>query len=374
MTGADDRGENAAAQQDDRSGARPARARFDVPDGVRTAAGWSWRLLLIGAAAYVLVQVGVTLGGLVLTVFAALLLTALLRPAVDGLDRRGMPRLAATWLLLLAAIGAACGVALLVGMRIAGEFQALRENLARGLQQLRDLLVTGLGIPPDRIEAITRDLVGLVGSSGGGTGVVVQTARGLLSVLAGLALALFTAFWLVYDGDRVGRWLVGLLPARLAPTGDRAGHRAWSTLSGYLRGITIVALVDAVGIGLALVVIGVPLPLTLAVLTFLGAYIPLVGATLAGLAAVLVALAAKGVTAALLTLAAVIVVQQLEGQLLHPIVMGRALTLHPLAIAYALAAGGLLYGLVGAILAVPLVAALHAVAASVAGSRRETPA
>ena len=346
---------------------RTSGGRSSVPVGVRTAAAWSWRILLIAAVVYVLAQLAVKLGLLLVVLFGGLLLTALLRPAADWLVRRGLPRLAAAWLLVLTALAALAGLAWLIERRIRSQFGALRQSLAGGLERLRDLAVHRLGLDRERLDEIINSLVEVVlgAGSGGGSSAVVQTATMIVAVLGGIALAVFTAFWLVYDGRRVGRFVIGLLPDRVERTAAEAGRQAWHTLEGYLRGITIIALADAVGIGIALWLIGVPLPLTLAALTFLGGYVPLIGATVAGAAAVLVALAANGLTAALLTLGAVLVVQQIEGQFLQPIVMGRTLTLHPVAIAYALTAGGLLYGIAGAVLAVPLTAVVHTIARTV---------
>jgi putative heme transporter len=340
--------------------------RPTVPDALRIAGAWSWRLLLIGAVVYFATQLAATLGALVMSLFGGLLLTALLRPGVNRLARWGLPRLAATWLLLLTTITALAGVGWLIERRISAQLPALRQNLATGLDRLRDLLVDTFGLPPERLGELTSTLAGAILGTGPGVGPagVVQGATRAATVLGGVALALFTAFWLVYDGERVGRWIVRLLPDRAQDAAGRAAGQAWHTLGDYLRGVTIVALIDAVGIGIALVLIGVPLPLALAVLTFLGAYVPLIGATLAGAAAVLVALAANGLTDALLTLAAVVAVQQIEGNVLHPVIVGHTLTLHPLAIIYALTAGTLLYGIGGAVLAVPITAAVHAFAVS----------
>lgn len=332
-----------------------------LPAALRTLAAWSARLLLIGAAVYVLARLATALGPVVLSLFGGLLLTALLRPAAARLERCGLPRLVASWLTLLATLAVLAGVGWFLVRRVSGEITVLQRNLAGGLERARDLLVE-VGIPRDRLDQLTSDLVGQV--LGSGRPALLQGATWATTAVGAVALALFTAFWLTYDGARMARGVIGLLPARVEPAATRAGRCAWQTLGSYLRGITVVALIDGIGIGIALVLIGVPLPLTLAVLTFLGAYVPLIGAAVAGCAAVLVALAAQGTTAALLTLGAVIAIQQIEGQLLYPLVMGRALPLHPLSIAYALAAGALLYGISGAVLAVPVVAAVHAVAAA----------
>jgi predicted PurR-regulated permease PerM len=344
-----------------------------MPSGLRGTAAWSAAALLVGAVVYLVVQFATAVGLLVLTLFVGLLLTALLRPVVDWLDRTGLPRLAASWLVLLATIAAVGGLGVFVEQRLASQLPALRENLTGGLSRLRDFLVEQVGLSSEQVDSLFDAVIAQVGSAGSGpSGAVVAGAMTLLSALAGLALALFTAFWLVYDGDRVWQFLLHLFPRRWQDRTEDAGAAAWRTLGGYLRGITLVALVDAVGIGIALVLLGVPIPFTLALLTFFGAYVPFVGATVAGLAAVLVAFAAEGFTTALLTLGAIIAVQQLEDQLLQPLIMGYSLELHPLAIAYAITLGALLWGIPGAILAVPVLASAYAVGSSLARAR--TPA
>jgi len=345
-----------------------------VPTVVQAVAGWSWRLLLIGAVVYFAVQLAVALRLVLLTLLVGLLLTALLHPVVGWLHRRGVPRLAATWMALLGALALAAGVFLYIAQRAAANLQMLRQNVATGLTDLRSLVARMVGLSRDQVTALTERLIDrIAGSSDTGLPVpVMHSATVVLSVLAAAALGLFTAFWLLYDGERVWRFVARLAPHRYRATADEAGRRAWATLGGYLRGVTLVALVDAVAIGIALVILGVPLPFALALLTFFGAYVPLIGATIAGMAAVLVALAANGPTTALLTLVAVIVIQQVEGQLLQPIIMGRSMDLHPLVIAYALTIGGVLYGLAGAVVAVPLAAVVSTVGAYLAtrGNRR----
>ena len=354
--------------------ARPS-GRSSLPGGLRGAAAWSAAALLIGAVVYVVVQFAVTVGALVLTLLVGLLLTALLQP-VAALLERVLPRLAAAWLVIIAAIATLAGVGVFIEQQLVAQIPVLSENLAGGLRRLRDLLVEQLGIAPRQldqvVDAAVQKLLSVAGSgtatAGPGSAIVTGTTLAL-GLLAALALALFTAFWLVYDGARVWSFLLGLFPERWRDDAARAGVQAWSTLGGYLRGVTLVALIDGVGVGLALLLLGVPLPFTLALITFLGGYIPLVGATAAGMVAVLVALASQGPTTALLTLGAVVLVQQVEGQLLQPLIMGRTLQLHPLAIAYAITLGGLLWGIAGAVISVPLTAALYAVASSLARDR-----
>lgn len=247
--------------------------------------------------------------------------------------------------------------------RAVGQIPQLAGNLQTGLNQARDLLVSGpLELQADQVDALVvqaQDRLAAV------AGTPLSTVTSLLSLLAGLVLMLFVLFFLLYDGQRVWRWVVQLWPARLRPTVDEAGREAWRTLSRYVVGVIVVALADGLFIGLGLELLGVPLALSLAALTFLGAFVPLLGATVTGLLAVVIAFVSQGLTGAALVLLLVVAVQQLEGNLLQPLIMRRAVELHPLATLLTVASGGVLFGIFGAVLAVPTVAvsraALHRV-------------
>jgi predicted PurR-regulated permease PerM len=199
----------------------------------------------------------------------------------------------------------------------------------------------------------------------------VSTATTVGHVLAGFFLVLFATFFFLKDGRAIWSFLIGLLPRSARDAMEQAGEYSWRTLIAYVRATVLVAFVDAMGIGLALYFIGVPLALPLSALVFLGAFIPVVGATLSGAVAVLVALVAKGPVAALLVLAAVIAVQQLEGHILQPLLLGRAVALHPLGVIVALAAGVVLAGIVGALVAVPLVAVVNTAVRYLVEHRRD---
>lgn len=352
------------------SGPAAAGRRWGMPGAFRAAAAWSWRALLIGAVVYFLVRLAARIGLIVLALFAGLLITALIRPAAEWLVRRGLPRLAAAWLALLSLLVVTGLVLWFIVERAVVELQTVQIGVVSGLGRLRDLLVDTTGLPRARVDAAIQQVIDQVtGGFGAGAGgsAIMQSTSTVGAVLAAVGLALFSAFWFVYDGPRVWRYVLRLVPHPHRTMADGAGRRAWVSLGGYLRGVTLVALADAVGVGVALLLLDVPLALGLAALTFIGGFVPLIGALIAGLAAVLVALAAQGVTTALLTLGAVVLVQQIEGQLLAPLIMGRSVRLHPLVIAYAIAVGGLLYGLAGAVVAVPLAAVVHAVGGHLRG-------
>ena len=193
-------------------------------------------------------------------------------------------------------------------------------------------------------------------SSGSLAAGVLSGAQLVAELIAGLLLMAVLIFFFVKDGPRIWAWVVSLLPARRRGDANEIGTRAWAALGGYVRGVSIVATVDAVLIGLALLIIGVPLVVPLMVLTFMGAFFPLIGALLAGAVAALVALVSNGVVAALVVIAVITLIQQLEGDLLYPLVVGRSVELHPVAILLALTAGAVLAGVIGALLAVPAAA------------------
>lgn len=378
VQGADD--ERATAP--DRRDRRPlAGAALSLPAGARAVGAWSVWALVVGTFLYFAVQLAVALGTILLTFLAGLLLTALLRPVVSWLDRKGMPRLAATWLVVVGFLLLVGGLLWFLWRRVSGELSSLRGALTDGLERIRTYLTESAGLSRQQVDSVFDQLIAQVapgGSGGGGaaagTGMVVPGVTALVAVAAAVVLAVFTAFWLCYGGERAWQLTIRVVPADRREVADDAGQHVWETLGGYLRAVTIVAFIDAVGIGLALVLIGVPLPFALALLTFLGAYVPIVGAFLAGMAAVVVAFASGGLTDAMWTLGAVILVQQVEGNVLQPIVMRRTVYLHPLVTLYALSIGGLLWGLAGAIVAVPLVAVVYAIAVTLARRRGEEDA
>lgn len=339
------------------------RESADVPPLLRAAAAWSWRVLVLSAAVVVLLLLIVRLRVLALALVAAFFFTALLRPLAMRLRGMGARPLLATWLtMLLALVVMALAVTFITRSTI-NELPALRESLGGGLDRIRDYLAgTPFNIDAGQLDRLRTSLNEAVANNQEKiTAGVLSGATLAGEVVAGLLLALFTTFFFVYDGERIWGWVVRLFSRGARPHVREAGARAWSALTGYVRGTVFVATVDGVFIGLALVIIRVPLAVPLAVLTFFAAFIPLAGATAAGAAAVLVALVAKGPVAALLVLAAVIAVQQIEAHVLQPMVLGRAVHLHPLAVVLAITAGAIVAGIPGALVAVPIAAVINSV-------------
>jgi predicted PurR-regulated permease PerM len=334
-----------------------------VPHGIAVAAAVAWRLLVI-AAAVVLVGYAITkLLVIAIPFLVALLLTSLLRDPAEWLQARGVPRT------LAAVLVVGGGVLLLAGLLglIIPPFVDEASDLAGRVEDgVREVARSFAGGPFDLTEseidrAVDRAIDDLDGNSGSVASGVLSGALIAAEIAAAMLLTIFLTFFMVRDGDRMWAWLVKLPSPERRRTVRGAGERAWQALSAYVRGVAIVATVDAVFIGAGLVIVGVPLAFQLTVLTFLAAFFPIVGAFAAGGAAVLVALVANGVTEALIILALIIVVQQLEGNVLYPVLVGSQLKLHPVAMLLVLGVGGVLAGVAGAFLAVPIAAVVAAV-------------
>jgi len=325
-----------------------------LPGWYRTAGAASWRFVAIAAAVYAVAYALVQLRVIVLPIIVALLVSTLLLPLARWFKRRLPDGLAAA-AAMLAAFLVFAGIATAIAPSIASQFDDLRTQAEEGVRKAADMLAE----PPfDLSEHELRSRVdeGLqkLRENSGPLARGVQSGAILLGeLITGLIVAVLLCFFILKDGERMWGWVLRLVTRRSRHHADVLGSRVYTALSGYVRGIALVGLVDAVLIGIALLIIGVPLVLPLAIVTFFAAFVPLIGAFVAGLLAVLVALVSGGVVDALLVLAAVVAVQQIEGHLLYPVLMSRTVHLHPAAIVIALAAGGILAGIVGVFLAVP---------------------
>ncbi|KUH82308.1 MULTISPECIES: AI-2E family transporter [unclassified Mycobacterium] len=328
---------------------------------VRKAAAWSWRLLVILAAIVALLWLFKRLEIIVVPVALATILAALLMPAVDFLDRRGAPRGGAVALMLLGGFAVVGGILAFVVSQFIEGAPALVEQVSRSIDGVRDWLIDGpLHLSREQIDnAGNAAIEALQNNQERVTTGALSTAGTVTEIVTGAVLVLFTLIFLLQGGRNIYAFVTRIFPVSVRERVRDAGRAGFHSLIGYVRATFLVALVDAVGIGTGLAIMGVPLALPLASLVFLGAFIPLVGAVIAGALAVVVALIAKGIIYALITLALVIAVQQLEGHVLQPLVMGRAVSIHPLAIVLVIAGGGVLAGIVGALLAVPVLAFLN---------------
>ncbi len=309
-------------------------------------------VVLGSAVVFALVQVKLV----VIPLLVALILAAALRPVVGWLLRRGLPAVLATWITLLAGILLLGGIVTLIVFAVRNQWDALATSASDGLDELQGYLVEGpLSFDSAQFEAARAALVGFVTSSQFGTGAIAGVSVAA-EVITGILLVVVILFFFLKDGPAI--WAFALRPFGGArrERADRIGAIAPRVLGDYVRGTAIIALFDAVFIGAGLAILQVPLALPLAVIVFLTAFVPLIGATVAGILAALVALVANGPVVALIVVAIVILVNQLEGDLLNPLVMAQSLRLHPLVILVALTAGTILGGIAGAVLAVPLVA------------------
>jgi predicted PurR-regulated permease PerM len=331
-----------------------------VPGWLQTGAAWSWRLLLLAAAIYLVARVLGVLYIVVVPCVAAMLLTAVLQPLAGRLRRAGLPALAATWVTLLIAVAVLGGLIMLVASRVSADYPALVGETRRTITQIESLLAG----PPFHLKSngarnFLNDIPGYLSKHKALVeGTVLTGGRIAAEFFGGLVLMLFVMFFLIKDGERIWAWLLGAMRTQTARRVDRAGHAAWLAVVYYMRGTVAVAAIHATVVGVALLVLGVPLAFPLAMLVFLAAFVPLVGLIAAGGLAILVTLAAKGWVDAVILLGILIIEDQLEAHLLQPQVVGRVIRLHPLAVILALAVGGVLAGIVGAVVAVPVVAVI----------------
>jgi predicted PurR-regulated permease PerM len=328
---------------------------------VRKAAAWAWRILVILAAVAALLLLMWQLRVIVVPVALAVILTALLLPAVDRLDQRGMPRGGAVALVLLGGLGLFGGILTFVVSQFISGLPGLVAEVTRSIDNATNWLIDGpahlsreqIDKAGDTAAAALRDNQEKLTSG------ALSTAATLTEIVTGALLTLFTLIFLLSGGRGIYAYLTKIVPAGSRDRVRDAGRAGFGSLIGYVRATFLVALVDAVGIGAGLAILGVPLALPLASLVFLGAFVPLIGAVLTGFVAVVVALLAKGFIYALITLGLIFAVQQLESHVLQPLLMGRAVSIHPLAIVLAIATGAVSAGIIGALLSVPLLAFLN---------------
>jgi predicted PurR-regulated permease PerM len=345
-----------------------------VPHGLRLAAAWTWRLLLLVIGASAIIWAMAQLAQVVIPVAIAMLLSALLSPAVGWLRRHGVHRTLSTALVLIGGVLLVAGTLTLVITQFVDNYSKLSQKTSNALDKIQSFLKDTLHLSDKQLSFIPQTALQWVKDHQESlTSGALNTATTALDVLAATFLVLFTTFFFLRDGDKIWRFLVGLLPRGAREPIGTAGVQSWRTLVAYVRATILVAFIDAVGIGIGLVILRVDLAFALAALVFLGAFIPIIGATLSGTIAVLVALVTHNPITALLVLAVVIGVQQLEGHVLQPLIMGRAVSIHPLAVILAIATGLVLAGIIGALVAVPIVAVLNTGIRHLAAHRAHRP-
>jgi predicted PurR-regulated permease PerM len=353
-------------------------SRAQVPWAVDLAAAWSWRLLVIGAAAAVVGWGIARFSVIVLPLVIALLIAALAAPLVDLAVRVGVRRKLASALVVVGGLGFVVLLLTFVGQQVSQGFSDLAEQVVSGLDEIREWLRDGpLQASDSQIQdyiAAAQDLV--TNSNEQIVARVTEVGTTIGHIIAGIFIVLFATYFFLADGSRIWAWAVRVFPRAARSRTDSSGRVAWKSLTQFVRATVLVAFVDAVGIMLVAFILKVPFAPAIGVLVFLGAFIPMIGATLSGSVAVLVALVSHGWLVALLMLAGVIVVQQIEAHVLQPFLMGRFVSVHPLGVIVAIGCGVLVAGIAGALVAVPLVAALNAVAQHLAnyGEVAEDPA
>ncbi|WP_245691131.1 AI-2E family transporter [Sinosporangium album] len=331
-----------------------------MPPVLAALAAWSWRLIVIGIVVYYTALGIGSVTFVALPVAIAMLLTALLYPLTRRLRAVGLRPIWATWITMLAALAVIGGTGWIVGVRANDEFPRLAGQVQASVREVQHWLTTGpLKLQQTQISGWTDELLKqLQQRQAEITGTLVSGAAVAVEVLASLVLLLFITFFLLKDGDRIWLWFLRAF-GRLTPRVDRAGRAAWRTLSLYVQGTVAVAAVHGVVMGIVLAGMGVPLWAGLAVLIFLASFIPIVGIFFAGAVATLVTLGAKGWVYALIFLGILVVEQQLENHVLQPLIVGRAINFHPLAVILVLALGGIQAGIAGAAIAVPIAAVLY---------------
>lgn len=330
----------------------------DIPYGIRIAASWSWRLglilLMVGTLVWLLSHITL----LIIPIMVAALLAGLLSPVTVWLKRHGLPAGLAVAVTVLGFIGVIVGALALVGRQLAVGFGELYSQALEGVRQVQDWLSAGpLHLTAAQIDQYIKEATDALQNNSSS---ILSGALSFGSTAghfaAGMLLSLFILIFFLLEGDRIWAFLVKMLPRKARAATFGAGRRGWASMVSYARIQMFVAAVDALGIGVGAAIIGVPLALPLGVLVFLGSFIPVVGALLTGIVAILLALVANGPINVLIMLAIVLLVQQLEGHILQPLVMGKAVSLHPVAVILSVAAGSYLAGIPGALFSVPILA------------------
>jgi len=336
-------------------------AAWQVPMGVRTASEWSWRLIIISAAVLGALWIFAYLSEVTVPIIIALLLAALLLPITRSLSRV-IPRGAAAGLTVLGTLAVIVGALSFVGSQFSSQFSDISTQVGEGIDEIRGWFRTSFGLTDTQVdEWIDKAREQLSSGSGSLGETAAQAGLTVTHLVAGFFIAMFALFFFLYDGERIWAWVVRLFPRTSRDRVHSSGAIAWGQLSAFTRATILVAAVDALGIGIVAGVLGVPFASGVAVLVFFGAFVPVIGAAISGAVPVLLALVALGPVQALIMLGGVIAVQQLESHVLQPFLLGRAVRVHPLAVILGIAAGVVVAGILGALIAVPLVAVLNAV-------------
>ncbi|ALO67855.1 permease [Arthrobacter alpinus] len=340
-----------------------------VPLGMRVAAAWSWRMAMILIVAAMLIWLLSQVTILLIPIMIATILATLLRPIVKTLKDIGVPQGLSVAIAEVGLVALVLGALFLVGRQLVVGFTDLSQQAIKGLMKIQEWLNAGpLAISNDQItKYLDEALAALQNNSNAILSGALGVGSSLTHFTVGLLLTLFILLFFLLEGQDIWAFLVKFFPKRARPGVDGAARRGWTSLGNYARVQILVAAVDAIGIGAGAAIIQVPLALPLGVLVFVGSFIPVVGALVTGAVAVLLALVANGWVNALIMLGIVLLVQQLESHLLQPFIMGRAVSLHPVAVILAVAAGSGIAGIMGALFAVPMLAVANSFIRYIAG-------
>jgi Predicted permease len=352
------------------------RATDAVSWGFQVTAAWALRFLIVTAALFVLLTMLNAVSLVTITVIVAVMICALLQPGVELLMRYRVPRIPAAILVFVLGMSALVGAAWFVVQQVSASSSELGGQLLDAVAKIRNWLVTG---PPKMsvhqvqqlIDDLTKTITDNRASLAQGA---FATANSALLVVSGAVFCLFATLFLLTDDGGIWRWVVRLFPSEAQAKVAHAGNVAWQTLIAYMRSTVLLALINALTMVVVMLIAGMPLVVPLGVLLFLGSMIPLIGMLVAGVVVVLVALVTKSLVMALVMALALILTIQLEGNLLNPFILGKAVQIHPLGILIAVTAGTILGGIFGAFIAVPLVAVLNNVANDVYGRGMGQPA
>lgn len=347
-----------------------------VPTGMRIAGAWSWRILVVIGVIAVFIWLMTIFSQILIPFLVGIVVSALLVPISNWMQRHHVPKWLAVVISLLGGLAAIGALVWLVVDQIIASYPSLRDRTVDQYANIKDLVLnSGLGITQGDVNGWLDDgTKWLQDNSASILSGVASAGSGATHVFEALFIILFTTIFLLIDGKNVWRWAVRLFPKKARATVDGAGVAGWITLTSFIRVQIFVAFVDAVGIGLGAFIVGLffggmPLVIPIAAFVFLGAFIPVVGAIVTGFLAVFVALIFNGPLAAVLVLAVVLLVQQIEGHILQPLVMGNAVKVHPLAVVLGVTAASGLAGIAGAFFAVPLIATVNTMVMTIASGR-----
>jgi predicted PurR-regulated permease PerM len=343
--------------------ASPAPAAPDpVPAGLKIGAAFAWRLLVIIAALAVVLLVAVHLSEVVIPFLIGLVLSALLVPFSSFLQRHHWPKWLAiitSWIAVFAALGL---LSFIVAIQIRYELPKIEHQITTVVASAKDFLATQpFGITDQQLDTWISDIVTYIQTHASDIGTGFAAAGlGIVHAIEGIFIVIFVTLFALIDGPRMWRWFVRVWPRAARPRLTAAGHAGWRTLTSFIRVQLVVAGTDAIGIGVGAAILGVPLAIPIAVIVFLGAFVPVVGAIVGGIVAVGIALLFNGWVHAVIMLGIVILVQQVESHVLHPLLTGSAVKVHPLGVVLGVATGAALAGIAGAFFAVPFIATANA--------------